>query len=213
MTFALVTFSANSTIKIYTTQIEQINTPDQSSQYNSFLRKVERETPFKFAVEFLPMNRGMRGFEKNPGSCIFPFSKGEGVNTPQHMVLSSPIGTIELFAITPKNKKVISSQDFLKKKRVAVRSLYEEGMNKSDNIEYYFVSSEKQLFLMLEKGRVDYILASVPDIFLSFKGGEKEFSKKFHFDKKLVAQELHEYMACHKENKHASKLFKYMKSL
>jgi len=210
---SLFALTADSTFTIYTTEIEQINTRDQASQYNKFLKKIERGTPYKFNLEFLPMNRGLRGFNKNPQSCIFPFSVGDKVEVPKNMVLSEPLGTIELFAINRKDQKLVTKNNILKKTRVALRAMYKEGLVLDKNIEYFFVTSEKQLFLMLEKKRVDYILASVPDIFLSFEGGRKEFSSLYQFDKKMVVKELNEHMACHQGNVNVTRLFKYLKSL
>jgi hypothetical protein len=204
---------AGGTFTIYTTEIEQINTIDKKGPYNKFLEKMEKETAFKFNVEFLPMNRGVRGFKKDNKSCIFPFSKGDGVDVPTDVVLSKPIGTIELYAITKKQDRRVSKKNHNQKSRVAIRSLYKEGIKFDDKREYYFVTSEKQLFLMLEKGRVDYVLASVPDIFLSFEGGKTEFDSKYHYDKRFKVKEVREYMACHKSNKNAKVLFKYLKSL
>lgn len=205
--------TAGSTFTIFTTEIEHINTVDRKGPYNKFLKKIEDRTSFKFNVEFLPMNRGIRGFKRDTQSCMFPFSKGDSVSAPKGVVLSKPMGAIELYAINFKNDELVTAKNLGSKKRVAIRALYKEGINFKDDKEYFFVSTERQLFLMLEKKRVDYILASVPDIYLSFKGGKTEFESKYQFDQSFKVKEVREYMACHKSNKQAEVLFNYLKSL
>lgn len=205
--------SAGSAFTIYTNEIKKINTPDNAGPYNKFLKKIEKRTSFNFDVEFLPFGRSFKKFKKDSGSCIFPFSKDDTKEISEDIVLSKALGSIELYAISLKGDFKVTKANHHKMKNVAIRSMYKSGIKFVDDRNYFFVTDEKQLFSMLERGRVDYILESVPDIYLYFKNGKAGFDKTYHYDNSYLIKEVREYMACHKKNKSAEVLIKYLKSL
>ncbi len=193
-------------IKLYTMEIPNINTRSQKSFYAKYIKMIEAISGEKFEIIFLPPSRAMSKFSQNHEACFFPYSKKEKVDS-SSLLFSKPFADIELYAITKKNSELITRSNIYENKRVAINSSYRESFFFPAEFKVYYVETEQQLFYMLDHGRVDYVLESVPDVYLSF-GGKEEFLKRYKFDPKYKHQILKDYFTCHKGSKRIENLIK-----
>lgn len=195
MFFCSVSFGQEE-IKIYTTVIKRINTVDKQGIYNKFIGQFANGKFSNINIEFMPAERSFRAFKANKKSCFFPFSLSRDSQRPSGITLSKSLGDVELFAVTTKkNSKFITRKKLLKAPLV-VRDIYKFGLGLKLE-EAFFVDTERQLYSMLDRGRVDYVLESVPDAYTYFVGGKKEFDKLYHFDKKSPILIIEDFVACH----------------
>lgn len=201
--FSLSTIAKD--VTVYTTEILKINTRDMKGSYNKFLGQFETHDKLNLDIKFLPSARSYSMFFKNDKSCFFPFAKSDDFKVPGEIRVSKAIGDVELYAISLKSKPKLKSRKELLKAKVTLRDVYNTSVI-VPAAQKYFVEKENQLFYMLDNGRVDYIVASIPDIYLYFQGGEAEFKKKYHFQENLPVTVIRDYFACHKSNTDGLKL-------
>ncbi|WP_157680544.1 hypothetical protein [Bacteriovorax sp. Seq25_V] len=193
-------------LKLYTIEIPNINTQNAQSYYYKLITMIKKVSGEDFEVVFLPPSRAIRKFNQDRESCFFPYSKQEE-SSPKTLIFSRPLVDLELFAITKKSSELVTRTNIYKKKRIALNSSFRNSFFFPSDFKVYYVETEDQLFFMLDHDRVDYILESVPDIYLSF-GGKEEFFKKYKFDTNYKHQVLKDYFACHKGSKRIEKLIK-----
>jgi hypothetical protein len=192
---------------VYTTEIPGVIDKEGMGLYNRYLKKVQKDTDIKMNIKFFPAKRALDYFHKDDDSCYFPYSKDNRISVPKNIDLSVSIGEIELHAVSLKSRPLISKGNIAGHNLFALRDIYKDSVDFSSlEKKFWFVKSEKQLFGMLDKKRVDYILESVPDVYLHFPGKEIEFSQRYQFDPKFVAVLLTDHIACKKNSKLGKKL-------
>lgn len=190
---------------VYSFEINGINSSHKKSIYSEFLKFIKHKTQVNFEIEYLPPLRAIKDFLKNKDSCLFPFNKDINI-TEAEVILSKPIGEIQLFAINKRGKSRITNKNLSKFKRIGVKTIYENKIKFPEDAIVYFLESDDQLFEMLRYNRVDVILESVPDVYLYFRDGKLGFDREFQYDNTQKIKTFDDFFACHSHVAKATKL-------
>ncbi len=177
-------------VVVFSAEIDKFNTNLDDGLYNKFLRKLERVSKIKFDIKYFPPIRAKKKYLQSKDSCYFPLSLDETNAKKEDSLLSKSIGDIFLYGIRLKSsqKKEIGS--------FAYRSLYKEGVSFGGKKKGYPVVYGEQLIEMLDRKRVDFIYASIPDIYLYFENGKADFDKKYIVDSNIPVKRVSDYFAC-----------------
>ena len=170
-------------VVVFSAEIDKFNTNSEGGIYNMFLRKLERASKIKFDIKYLPPIRAKKKYLQSKDSCYFPLSLDETNANKEKSLLSKPIGDIFLYGIRLKSSQKKEIDSF------AYRSLYKEGVSFGNKKKGYPVVYGEQLTEMLDRKRVDFIYASIPDIYLYFKNGKADFDKMYIVDSNIPVQE------------------------
>ena len=188
--YLLISFTYAKDVIVYSAEIDKFNTKSDQSSYFKFLRKLEKISGGRFNIEFYPPMRAKEKYLSSKDACFFPLSLDEKSVEKNEDILSKSFGTIHLYGIRVKG----DSKNY--KRSFAFRSLYKEGITFENGHISYPVFTGKQLLEMLNRGRVDYIYASIPDVYLYFNGGKAEFESLYKVDKSIPVKVVRDYFSC-----------------
>lgn len=158
-----------------------------SSRYLAFLDTLPETNKV-----FVPASRASKEFEKGYFQCLFPASE-RVVSKKHNIVASDPIFVAEAFVFS-RFKDIDNSQ--LAKRRIAINRGFGFGGIR-DQIDATFVelNNDSQTAMFLEKGRVDAIIAYLPDM----KAAYQHLSKPLpHFKTTQPVYRDTEQIVCHK---------------
>lgn len=204
--FALEAKVAKKKFTIYTAEIRNINEKIKRSTYSDFLKIIQSHSELDIEIRYLPAIRGLEKFQKEKDTCYFPYAR-DVKNSALELIFSKPLGEVPLFAINKRGQALINKEN-MHKKIGAMKSIHKLSLNIAEPFDWYFVESDEQLFFMLDNGRVDFILESIPDIYLAIAGGKEEFDKKYQYDSKSKIKVVTDHFACHKSSKEGTNLIK-----
>lgn len=165
--------------------------PKLSNNYMSFIRQLDDST-----LEFVPMARADLLFERHLVDCVFPGSTAQMSNR-EKLGQSKPLRTIYAY-IFVKDKETL--QHSFKDKNIALRRGLGFG-NVRERLFANFIdlNSDELALKMLNKGRVDAVVAYFPDLVAAqHKMGERHLP---YYDEKRPIYQAEEALVCHKNIK------------
>jgi len=168
---ALSTMQANAQsepVVVFAPKIVTLVEPDGSGLYQRILKEASRRARITFEERSFPTNRALSELKENTGSCIYSMTpQASDLLGADNIVTSYPLGVAHLHVFSRKDTPAITSWKELRGKSIGgtlgFEAYYTSLIDRGFSISY--VGNEKQLTLMLEKGRFDVMLGFLPDHF------------------------------------------------
>jgi hypothetical protein len=154
--------------QIVVMEIPNISERDNSGLYDQVLTRVLDKSELNVSVEYLPMNRAIKEFERGNYSCVYPIGFQGVTDVGTSSVLVNYF-SYQFFSLQFSGMAIeqIVSGDY------AVAALdFEETRRLADEMGLdvdIFVSSNRNLAKMLRMGRVDFVFSISPDFPLEFE--------------------------------------------
>lgn len=155
-------------IKIAVPHITSLLEKDQSGVYQRIFNLALNKTDLNVKQLFMPYKRALTTFENGSVDCVFSFTKvlqekfGE-----ENILYSFPLGAFGYYMFTPAGSPPITDVSQLLSLKVGATtghdSYFRSALNEGTKLS--FVSSDEQNVTMLEMGRIDAMIAAVPDIY------------------------------------------------
>lgn len=159
--------SQASPLRIAVPPIENLLEEDGSGIYQRLVSESVESLGVEIESRFYPYRRAIRAFDAHEVDCIY--SLGDVLHQtypPEELVSSFPLGKFSFHAFTAANKPAIASVKELASLRLVAimgHELYIESVLQGSTITD-MVMSEHQAVNMLNQGRVDVVIAALPDI-------------------------------------------------
>jgi hypothetical protein len=211
---ALLYSSISHSTVIYTYEIENVNQKDEGV-YRVLLDELKERLKGTVESTFFPTRRALKTFKENKDSCYFPTYQElfENYGYKDSLIFSKPLTRVEYYLVGRKSTPLPQTINDLEGFSIAVKPFdIPHGTLSFPNTKIFFVAKLMQQLMMLEKGRVDYIVVPVPDVFTGIDGGKKEFKKKYHYNKNLVVFSVQDRLVCH-DSPEGQKIIKAFEAL
>lgn len=140
---------------------------DSSGIYQRIMAKALENLDVEVKQDFFPFKRALKFFDESRVGCIYAFTHvmeerwGE-----ENLVVSFPLGAFSYYMFTPRGTTALTSTDQLKNRIVAGVIGHDAyyGPSIADKAELQYANSDQQNVELLKLGRVDVIIAALPDI-------------------------------------------------
>ena len=161
---------AQDPVRIDAFEINKLVEPGGTGYYLDLLAALEFGEDWALDLSVVPVLRAAKNFEAKRTDCMFPTSEltfETGSASPENTVFSNPVNHIRILAyVMHGNRPLVDSSD-LAGKRVAFR----HGFHLPEDVErmaaqFERVPSLQSGYQMLRTGRVDVLLAYVPDFLI-----------------------------------------------
>lgn len=167
------TVNAVEPVKIFSIYLKERLSFDQTQGYNKVLKYILQDTYNQFSETIAPLPRASKLFEFTQDACLYPANeriwRSHKPERAKHALISSyPIDLVSVRAYTPVGRPKIRHKTDLYGLRVGhlIGSAGKAILGEPEKISYYGVTSEENLFVMLEKGRLDALLGFHPDVLM-----------------------------------------------
>jgi hypothetical protein len=140
---------------------------DSNGVYQRIMAKALSNLDLDVQQTFFPYKRALLFFEESQVDCIYSFAHVLKTKLGNGSVLASfPLGAFGYYIFTRRGTPALTSVDQLEHKVVAGvvgHDLY-YGAAVRDTIKIQFANSDRQNIELLNLGRVDVVIAALPDI-------------------------------------------------
>lgn len=139
---------------------------DTELPYNKVLARLNMKIENDIQYEFYPAMRSAYVFHNKKSICIFPSSLKANMDKPESLIETIPINNAQAFFM---GNSVIKAEDVLAKGADKLSIGFKHGNTFGGNIErlshhtLFPLDSDEQSANMLYRGRIDIILAYMPD--------------------------------------------------
>lgn len=159
--------SQASPIRIAVPPIDNLLEEDGSGVYQRLVSTSVDSLAVEVQSLFYPYRRAIRAFNAQEVDCIYSLDDAlHQIYQPEELVSSFPLGKFSFHAFTAPDKPAIASVDELVNLRLVAimgHELYIESVLQG-SIVTEMVMAEHQAISMLNQGRVDVVIAALPDI-------------------------------------------------
>lgn len=166
--FTLPTIGQTEKPTIIGIEIFGLHQQDAQGAYDRIIRQI-----LGADIELLvhPPERASEEFGRCQNCCLSPANKNpEFYDYGNDVVQSHPMNSAKIYIFVDSGSPPVNTLDELKGKRVGIRFGMPYGKSvETSNLDFNIVNKLKQNVLMLDMGRIDAIIAYVPDIYQVFE--------------------------------------------
>ena len=155
-------------VHVYAIAIPGLHQKDGNGEYDKILKSLP---DVQVSIKVYPPKRAFYMFAKDSSCCISPANTNpEFYEWDSNVVQTKAMNTAKIYIFSPKGKPAINELAKLKNKRVGIRSGMPYGASfDAMNLQTEEVNTIEQNINKLDAGRIDYMVAYVPDAYAAFK--------------------------------------------
>lgn len=154
-------------ISIAVPRITSLLEQDHSGVYQRIMADALTQLDYRVDQAVFPYKRALLFFEQRKVDCIFSFTdvvkKRLG---PDSIIASFPFGAFGYFMFTPASEPAVTSPEQLVGMRVAGVVGHDQYYRQAigPHLPLIMVNSDEQTIALLRQGRIDALIAAIPDI-------------------------------------------------
>ncbi|MDX1802297.1 MAG: hypothetical protein R3303_15300 [Marinobacter sp.] len=159
--------AAGADVRLAVPHITSLLEADGSGVYQRLVSQALKAVPFSVEQHFYPYKRALRSFERLRADCVYSFTDVlQDEFGRDNIIASFPLGKFSFYLFTRQGEPALISTDQLPAGRVGGvighESYLRQIMDDLDSV--LWVTSDEQNLEMLRLGRINAMIAAIPDI-------------------------------------------------